>query len=67
MIRPPLGGPLGMAQYAALAAMHRPTDPAALAAEIRRLHRTGLTSRDIAAALRMRLDEVVNVLEAPPQ
>ena len=36
-----------------VAEMHRPTDPALLAAAIRRLADNGLTERDIAAALRL--------------
>jgi hypothetical protein len=46
--------------------MHRPTDPAALAAEIQRLAASGLKARDIATALRLGLDTVINVLEASP-
>jgi hypothetical protein len=40
----------------------RPTDPAALAAEIRRLHANDLTARDIAEALRLAPDHVINCL-----
>jgi hypothetical protein len=57
-----IGGPLGLAQYAALASMHRPTDPESIDREVRRLHGTGLSRRDIAAALRLDLDQVVNAL-----
>jgi hypothetical protein len=57
-----IGGPLGLAQYAVLANLHRPTEPAALAAEIHRLRRGGWTARDIGAALRLAPDAVINVL-----
>ena len=60
-----IGGVLDMTAYAQLAQLHRPTDPAALAAEIRRLHRSGLSARDIAAALRLAPDAVINTLGAP--
>ena len=59
-----IGGPLGLAEYEALAAVHRPSDPAAMAAEIRRLAASGLTPRDVASALRLPLDLVINTLEA---
>ena len=55
-----LGGALDMAAYAALAQTHRPTDPAELAGEIRRLAATGLRARDISTALRLPHDHVVN-------
>ena len=45
-----------------LANMHRPTDPTALAGEIRRLHGTGLTPRDIAATLRLDMAAVLQAL-----
>ena len=57
-----IGGDLDLAAYAALAAANRPTDPALLAAEIRRLAASGLKPRDIASALRLPLDTVVNAL-----
>jgi hypothetical protein len=60
-----VGGTLDMSAYAQLAEMHRPTDPIALAAEIRRLHESGLTARDIATALRLAPDVVINMLNAP--
>jgi hypothetical protein len=41
---------------------HRPTDPAVLSREIRRLAAEGLRVRDIAQALRMNDAEVVNLL-----
>jgi hypothetical protein len=54
------------ASYDQRAAQHRPQG-AQLEAEIRRLHAAGLTARDIAVALRLQLDLVVNVLaERPP-
>jgi len=62
--RPNIGGTLGMSAYAQLAQLHRPTDPAALAAEIRRLHSSGLTARDIAVALRLEPDAVNSTLNA---
>jgi hypothetical protein len=60
-----VGGTLDMSAYAQLAQLHRPTDPAALAAEIHRLSRSGLTARDIATALRLAPDVVINMLDAP--
>jgi len=65
-----IGGELGLSALDALtgrsyddrAQRHRPTDPAALAAEVRRLNRTGLSPLDIAAALRIDLAQVRNVL-----
>ncbi len=45
-----------------LAEMHKPTDPAAIAAEIRRLRATGLTPRDIANTLRLGLGAVLDAL-----
>jgi len=53
-----------MSAYAALAEGNRPSDPEALTGEIRRLHDTGLTARDIATALRLPMDRVLNVLGA---
>ena len=66
MTRTTIGGPLGVAEYAQLANLHRPSDPAELAAEIRRLNRGGLRAQDISVALRMPLDEVVNTLADGP-
>jgi hypothetical protein len=40
----------------------RPTDPAALAAEIRRLSAAGLTAHDIAGALGVQPSEVLRLL-----
>lgn len=62
MSREFIGGALDMDAYARLAQLHRPTDPAQLRAEVMRLHRSGPTGRDIATALRMAPDEVVNLL-----
>jgi hypothetical protein len=42
--------------------MFKPTDPTAIAAEIRRLHQTGLKPRDIATSLRMGLGAVLEAL-----
>ena len=57
-----IGGPLGMEQYTMLSQQHRPTDPQAIAAEIKRLRSTGLSARDVSVALRLPLDQAVNVL-----
>jgi hypothetical protein len=46
-----------------LAQMHRPTGEA-LQAEIRRMHSTGLTDRDIAASLRIGVGAVQQALRA---
>jgi hypothetical protein len=62
--RPNVGGTLDMSAYAQLADLNRPTDPIALATEIRRLHASGLTARDIATALRLAPDVVINLLDA---
>jgi hypothetical protein len=45
-----------------LANMHRPTDPAVIAAEIRRLRQTGLTPRDMSNTLRLDLAVVLEAL-----
>jgi hypothetical protein len=47
-----------------LADVHKPTDPAAIAAEIRRLHATGLKPRDISNTLRLDLGVVLQALRA---
>lgn len=52
----------GTLTYAALAQLHRPDDPKRLAAEIRRLQSDGLTPQDIATALRLPLDQVINTI-----
>jgi hypothetical protein len=46
-----------------LAELHRPTDPAVIAAEVRSLYRQGLKPRDIAVALRIGVPAVLQVLE----
>jgi hypothetical protein len=48
--------------YADRAQQYRPTDAAALAAEVRRLVAGGLTARDIAQALRLDLGAVLELL-----
>jgi hypothetical protein len=57
-----MAGTLGLREYELLAGKYRPTDPAALTAEIRRLAGTGLKAADIAVALRLSHDFVVNIL-----
>jgi hypothetical protein len=60
-------GPLPTArEYAARAELHRPADPEAIAAEIRRLAATGLTPRDVAVALRLDVQAVHFALSASP-
>jgi hypothetical protein len=55
------------ADYAARAAVNRPTDPAQLAREIVRLHREHrLSATDIARALRVHYGVVVAALMAAP-
>jgi hypothetical protein len=49
-----------------LADMHKPADQGAIAQEIRRLHATGLKSRDIAQALRLDIAVVLEALRATP-
>lgn len=48
--------------YDLRASQHRPADVGLLDAEIRRLRANGLTPRDIAAALRLPPDTVINAL-----
>jgi hypothetical protein len=55
----------GTIDYAALAQMHRPADPQAMVAEIRRLHGTGLTPRDISVALHIALAQVLESIGEP--
>lgn len=50
--------------YARLAQQYRPTDPAALAAEVRRLALQGLTERDIGMALSVNPEQVRRALAA---
>ncbi len=52
--------------YDRLASQHRPTDPAAIAAEIRRLVAGGLRPRDVSVALRLDLAAVLNALRPSP-
>ena len=60
--RSSIGSVLDMASYAALSQLHRPTGQAEIAAEVHRLHETGLTARDVASALRLDPAAVVNIL-----
>jgi len=55
----------GAAAYDARAQLHRPTDPAQLAAEVRRLAATGLKPTDIASALRTGIGQVHDALGRP--
>jgi hypothetical protein len=63
-------GTLGMAELTTLAGptleqrrnQHRPIDQAAIAAEVRRLHGSGLTAHDIAGALRLSFADVLRVI-----
>ena len=57
-----VGGQRTVNAYVALAEQHRPSEPEAMATEIRRLHRSGLTIRDISVALRLPVDDVANFL-----
>jgi hypothetical protein len=65
-----VGGALGLSELAALtgqsneerANLHRPSDPDAMAVEIRRLRGSGLAPADIAGALRINLAEVFRLL-----
>jgi hypothetical protein len=57
-----MAGTLGLREYELLAGKYRPTDPAALNAEIRRLAATGLKAADIAVALRLSHEYCMNVL-----
>lgn len=52
----------GRTSYVDRAQQHRPTDAAVLAAEVRRLHGTELRPLDIATALRLAPDAVLNIL-----
>jgi len=52
--------------YAAQAQRYRPTEPGQVAAEIRRLHTTGLTDRDFATALQMSHNQALNILAICP-
>lgn len=65
--RDSIGGVLDLAALDLLTARpdpaqaHRPTDPEAIAAEVRRLVLSGLTRRDVAAMLRVDLAYVLSV------
>lgn len=52
----------GAMDYSRLAQLHRPTDPAKVRDEVRRLSTTGLTAVDIATALRLDLAAVREML-----
>jgi len=51
-------------EWSERAELYRPTDEAAIAAEIRQLHQTGLTPRDISSAMRLNLGMVLRALQA---
>ena len=51
--------------YNIRAQLHRPADPAVLAAEIRRLRAQGLRPRDLSVALRLPLGAVLDALADP--
>lgn len=50
--------------YRRLAELHRPTNPASIAKEVRRLATQGLTPTDISTALRIDLVQVRQLLSA---
>lgn len=50
--------------YRALATLHRPKDPELIAGEVRRMHATGLSARDISTHLGMALDAVQNIIHS---
>lgn len=52
----------GVLDYRLLANQHRPPDDAAIAEEVKRLSRSGLTSRDIAQALQLSWPAVEQLL-----
>lgn len=56
----------GQLGYQALAALHRPTDPAALATEIRRMASRGLRPRDISMHLDLSIASVLEALRTGP-
>jgi hypothetical protein len=58
-------GGRGAADYVRRAQAHRPTDPEAIAAEVRRLAASGLRPADVATALRMNPAAVLEALAAP--
>lgn len=51
------------ADYRARAELHRPADPGAIAAEVRRMAASGLTAADVASALRLPLGDVLEALQ----
>jgi hypothetical protein len=61
---PTIGGRL---DYRALANLHRPREPQAIAAEIRRLAASGLKAADIATALNMAIEQVRQILAEPKE
>jgi|GEM_PF-5966570 len=56
----------GALGYHQLATLHRPTDPAALATEIRRMASRGLTPRDISFHLALDYPTVLEALHVAP-
>lgn len=70
MIRKSVPGALDLDALAALSGRdrHRPTDPAAIAQEIRRLHRRGHSASYIAATLHVTAETIARALtEQPPK
>jgi len=57
-----VGGAVTNAAYDIAANQYRPSDPAAIAFEVRRMHQSGLTARDISTALRLAPDVVITIL-----
>lgn len=58
------GSILTMRAYETLANLNRPADESALAAEVRRLHASGLSPRDVSQALRIALPAVLNIINS---
>jgi hypothetical protein len=54
----------GAVDWRTLAERHRPSDPSALAKEVKRLARDGLTARDVAEVLGLNVAVVAAILEA---
>jgi len=48
-------------EYSERANTHRPTTPEAMAVAVRQLRAQGLTRRDVASALSIAIDEVINL------
>ena len=65
MTRTTVGGALDWRRLADDRDLHRPTDPALIAREVRRLAAGGLTARDIATSLRLPLADVFEFLFHP--